>query len=99
MTLLSLLIVLAILVLVITVICRPFFNTESDVPVDHGQSMEITYGEYHLTLNRIRELKMELQEGKITEEDYAIQWDELKKKAAVLLMKLSSHEHLKSKVK
>jgi hypothetical protein len=70
-------IVLVILVSVILVITRPFFKSEPIQRSSDAQNQKISKGDYQLVLNRIRELEIEQQEGKISEVDFTTRREDL----------------------
>ena len=70
-------IVLVILVIVILVITRPFFKSEPELKASDTQNHEISKEDYQMVLNRIRELEIEHQEGKISEEDFTTRREDL----------------------
>ena len=85
MGIIAAIIVLVILVIVILIITRPFFKSEPEPRAFAIQNPEISNDAYQLALNRIRELEIEHQEGKISLEDFTARREDLLVKAVASL--------------
>lgn len=88
----AILISLAILVLVVIFVTRPLYKAElaeEDKAVNDAKLLDF---EYHQTISRIRELELEHQEGKTSQEDYQQRREMLNKEAAEALQKLDTEK-------
>lgn len=92
MILLTLVILLLILGGIVFFITQPLL-TNNDVSLEDSRIDFVAINaEYQVILNRIRELKQELQDGKISEEDYQERRSKLNLKAAEYLQLLQTQD-------
>lgn len=88
MILLTLAILLLVLGLVIFFIIHPLLANNDASLQDTAIDSTTLIAEYQVILNRIRELKQELQDGKISEDDYQERRSKLNSEAANYLQLL-----------
>ena len=92
MILIALLISLVILGFVVFYITRPLVSNDDELINNSDIDRSLLNTEYQTTLNRIRELEQEHQDGKISLEDYQIRRDSLYNEASNFLKQLQSKE-------
>ncbi len=92
MILLSLAILLLVLGVVVFFITRPLISTNDSSLQNSKTDNTMINAEYQVVLNRIRELKQELQDGKISEDDYQERRSKLNIEAAEYLRLLQTRD-------
>ncbi len=92
MIFITLAIILLVLAATVLFILRPLISNNDASLMNSGMDSVSATAEYQVTLNRIRELKQELQDGKINEDDYNERRNKLNDEAADFLQQMRSAE-------